>query len=269
MKSHATRLAQRVVPLVLAVGLACGSSPAATVDTEARAQSLRAFRLEQLRRQMAPQSVGGEFTPVKPASAVSAASLFERMTGRRVPGSVNPVEDDLLVSVTKRIYQELARFPAAPCCLCTDAAICNDQVFCNGTEICQANVCAPGPAPCDDGLSCSTDSCTENTDTCTHQPPPPAEVASLNVSRSAPASPVATLAWSNVSGATSYNVFRGALAGLGDLACFTSGVTATSTNDDGAVPATAYYYLVTSVACGQSGLGSGWPNSRRLPPTCP
>ncbi len=265
MKSHATRLAQRVVPLALAVGLACGSSLAATVDTEARASALRQFRLEQLRRQMAPQSLGREFIPVKP---LSAASLFERMTGRRVPGTVSPVEDDLLVSVTKRMYETLAE-TSGSCCQCADAAICNDQLFCNGTEICQANFCAPGPAPCDDGFTCSTDTCTENTDTCTHQPPPPAEVASLNLSRSAPASPVATLAWSSVSGATSYNIFRGALAGLGDLACFTPGVTGTSANDDGAVPASAYYYLVTSVACGQSGLGSGQPNSRRLPPTCP
>ena len=101
------------------------------------------------------------------------------------------------------------------------------------------------------------------------QPPPPAEVASLNLSRSAPASPVATLAWSGVSDATSYNVFRGTLAGLGDLACFTTGVTGTSSNDDGAVPAKAYYYLVASVACGQSGLGSGQPGPRPLPPTCP
>ena len=265
MKSHATRLAQRVVPLALAVGLACGSSPAATVDTETRAASLRLFRLEQLRRQMAPQSPGRESIQVKP---VSAASLFERMTGRRVPGTVSPVEDDLLVSVTKRVYQTLTESPAS-CCMCADAAICNDQLFCNGTEICQTNICAPGPAPCDDGFTCSTDTCTESTDTCTHQPPPPAEVASLNVSRSAPASPVATLAWSSVSGATSYNVFRGTLAGLGDLACFTPGVTGTSQNDDGAVPAKAYYYLVTSVACGQSGLGSGQPNSRPSPPTCP
>ncbi len=268
MKSYATRLAQRVVPLALAVGLACGSSPAATVDTEARAKSLRAFRLEQLRRQIVPQSPGDEFIAVKPVSAVSAAALFERMTGRRVPGSVSPVEDDLLVSVTKTIYETLAE-TSESCCRCTDAAICNDQLFCNGTEICQGNLCAPGPAPCDDGLACSTDTCTENTDTCTHEPPPPAEVASLDVGRSAPASPVATLAWSSVSGAASYNVFRGALAGLGDLACFTSGVTGTSQNDDGAVPARAYYYLVTSVACGQSGLGYGRPNPRPLPPTCP
>jgi hypothetical protein len=265
MKPHATRLAQRVVPLAFAIGLVCESSAASTVDTEARARSLRQFRLEQLRRQTAPQSLGGEIVPVKP---VSAASLFERMTGRRVPGSASPVEDDLLVSVTKRVYLTLVE-TSGSCCLCVDAAICNDQLFCNGTEICQAGACAPGPAACDDGLACSVDTCTENTDTCTHQPPPPAEVASLNLNRSAPASPVATLAWSGVSGATSYNVFRGTLAGLSDLSCFATGVTGTSGNDDGAVPAQAYYYLVSSVACGQSGLGSGKPNPRPLPPTCP
>jgi len=265
MNSHSTRLAQRVVPLALAVVLACGSSPAATVDTEARALSLRQFRLEQLRRQMAPQSLGAEIGPVKP---VSTASLFERMTGRRVPGSVSPVENDLLVSVTKRVYQSLVEISGS-CCICADATICNDHLFCNGTEICQSGACAPGPAACDDGLGCSTDSCTENTDTCTHQPPPPAEVASLNIGRSAPASPVAALAWSGVSGATSYNVFRGTLAGLGDLSCFSTGVTGTSRNDDGAVPARAYYYLVTSVACGQSGLGFGRPSPRPPPPTCP
>jgi fibronectin type 3 domain-containing protein len=94
-------------------------------------------------------------------------------------------------------------------------------------------------------------------------------VAQLNVSRSAPLSSVATLTWSAATGATSYNVYRGASANLGDLACFLPGVTGLTHNDDGALPVGAFYYLVTSKACTESGLGPASPSPRPAPPGCP
>jgi len=41
------------------------------------------------------------------------------------------------------------------------------------------------------------------------------------------------------------------LANLANLACFQSGLTGTSQNDDGALPAQVFYYLVTSKACSE------------------
>ncbi len=49
---------------------------------------------------------------------------------------------------------------------------CDDGLFCNGAETCHATLgCQPGaPVSCDDGVSCTTDSCYEATDMCTHTP---------------------------------------------------------------------------------------------------
>jgi hypothetical protein len=48
---------------------------------------------------------------------------------------------------------------------------CPDELFCNGDETCQYGVCHEGwPRSCDDGLSCTTDSCNEVEDTCVHVP---------------------------------------------------------------------------------------------------
>ena len=49
-------------------------------------------------------------------------------------------------------------------------ALCDDGAFCNGAETCDATLdCQPGTAPSiDDGISCTDDSCDEDTDTLTH-----------------------------------------------------------------------------------------------------
>jgi hypothetical protein len=50
---------------------------------------------------------------------------------------------------------------------CVINSDCDDGLFCNGAEICNAGTCEPGTAPsCDDGVSCTTDSCNEGTDAC-------------------------------------------------------------------------------------------------------
>ncbi len=48
---------------------------------------------------------------------------------------------------------------------------CPDELFCNGDETCQWGVCHQGsPRTCDDGLSCTADTCNEAEDTCVHTP---------------------------------------------------------------------------------------------------
>ena len=50
---------------------------------------------------------------------------------------------------------------------------CDDGEFCNGTETCdlQTGTCQPGTAVvCDDGVSCTDDSCNEGTDSCDYVP---------------------------------------------------------------------------------------------------
>jgi hypothetical protein len=51
-------------------------------------------------------------------------------------------------------------------------AVCNDNLFCNGLEFCDLlNGCHAGTPPnCNDGVSCTADSCDEVHDTCAHAP---------------------------------------------------------------------------------------------------
>jgi len=271
-----THFARRIVLWVLAVGMAWAPASAATQDDNAQAQARSRFMLEQMRAyRLAVQSRDGDDaarslnTLRLPAKPMTSLELLESLKGRSPLLPARQTVDSSVEQSIKTVFRQLLNGPSS-CCYCTDGSTCNDGLFCDGVELCQSGVCVYGAPPCVDGDPCTTDVCTENTDTCSHQPvPPPAEVASLNMGRSAPASPVATLAWSSVSGATAYNVYRGASKALGDLSCFTTGVIGTSSSDDGAVPAQAFYYLVTSTACGESGLGTGQPSPRPLPPGCP
>ncbi len=51
-------------------------------------------------------------------------------------------------------------------------AACDDGLFCNGAETCSATLgCQPGTPPnCDDGRSCTTDTCSETVKACEHTP---------------------------------------------------------------------------------------------------
>ncbi len=56
---------------------------------------------------------------------------------------------------------------------CTSDAQCSDGLFCNGAETCNlgTGVCESGTAPnCNDGVSCTNDSCNESTDSCDNAP---------------------------------------------------------------------------------------------------
>ena len=54
---------------------------------------------------------------------------------------------------------------------CSVNADCDDGQYCNGTETCNAGVCQAGTSVvCNDGVSCTTDSCNESTDSCDATP---------------------------------------------------------------------------------------------------
>lgn len=50
----------------------------------------------------------------------------------------------------------------------TSEVTCSDGVFCNGVERWVDGRCQSGPAPCDDGQSCTTDTCDEANGVCDH-----------------------------------------------------------------------------------------------------
>lgn len=60
--------------------------------------------------------------------------------------------------------------PDAPPAACEVDAECNDLLYCNGVERCVDGSCSPGTDPCDDGVTCSADSCTEASRSCSHTP---------------------------------------------------------------------------------------------------
>jgi len=52
---------------------------------------------------------------------------------------------------------------------CTSSTECDDGLYCNGPEICTRGSCQTGiPPNCNDGVSCTTDSCNEAMDQCGH-----------------------------------------------------------------------------------------------------
>jgi hypothetical protein len=57
--------------------------------------------------------------------------------------------------------------------VCASNADCTDGNFCNGTEACIADHCAAGAPPnCDDGVGCTTDSCSDASAACVYTPVP-------------------------------------------------------------------------------------------------
>ena len=57
--------------------------------------------------------------------------------------------------------------PPDPC----EGLVCDDGLFCNGVETCVSGICQAGsPVNCDDGVSCTVDTCNEDTDTCVNTP---------------------------------------------------------------------------------------------------
>ncbi|MEJ2206504.1 MAG: hypothetical protein P8170_20620, partial [Gemmatimonadota bacterium] len=94
------------------------------------------------------------------------------------------------------------------------------------------------------------------------------EVGFLAVDRDGVTSTGATLKWSSVADADAYNVYRGQVVDLTDMTCFAPMVMAT-TVDDGATPAELFLYLISSIGCGESGVGDDSWGARPLPVPCP
>ena len=54
---------------------------------------------------------------------------------------------------------------------CSQNSDCDDALFCNGAETCTNNYCQSGtPIVCNDSISCTADSCNEETDNCSFTP---------------------------------------------------------------------------------------------------
>lgn len=69
--------------------------------------------------------------------------------------------------------QSLCNENTDQCVNCLDNSHCDNGVYCDGAETCNVatGVCQPGTPPsCNDGVSCTQDSCNESTDSCAHTP---------------------------------------------------------------------------------------------------
>jgi len=94
----------------------------------------------------------------------------------------------------------------------------------------------------------------------------PAEVSGVRVTKAG--GTVAELSWAFMFNVDSYDVYRGEARDASDLACFQTGITGTSTQDDGALPPAggAFFHVVTARNCaGESPLGQ----SRTAATPCP
>ena len=217
------------------------------------------------------------------------------------------VDDVLITNLKQTVLCEPTTNSGLPACnLCQsspDGTPCSDGNACTTGDSCSGGTCAPGAATvCNDGNACTNDSCvaptgcvfTSNTnacddgnpcttgDTCADgtclgtSVPPPAAVASLQVSKSGTD---AVLTWSSVVGAVRYDVVRGALSafpvgpGGGDETCLDSDDPGTSTLDSSIpVLGAGAWYLVRAEGCDSGSYGNqglnGTPGAVRQTDTC-
>jgi len=157
-------------------------------------------------------------------------------------------------------------------CQCFCNAECDDATFCNGPEVCSGGLCFAGAVPtCADGNPCTTDACSFASDTCLNDPVgPPPEVVNLQVEHPDVAQPETELWWDAQAGASQYNLYRAMLTYLGDLSCFATMPAPMGTDDDPLAPGQLNLYLATSVACGESSLGTSSAGIERINPVpCP
>ena len=94
----------------------------------------------------------------------------------------------------------------------------------------------------------------------------------METSTTAPGNPFLTAMWDPVAGADRYNLYRSTEADLSDLECLISGISGTSTLDDGQLPPVGRFHnlLVTSGdSCGESTLGDGTAGPRVNNSACP
>jgi hypothetical protein len=147
-----------------------------------------------------------------------------------------------------------------------NGASCADSLFCNGAETCQTGFCVSGAPPCDDGNTCTADSCDETLNACQNVGPPlPDEVQGLMLFPMGSTSTV-VLEWNVTANAADYNLYRSSTGTLSGLTCFQAGLPGPSSMDDGLVPGLAKWllYLPAGANCtGEGSLGSGNPRAER------
>ena len=152
--------------------------------------------------------------------------------------------------------------------LCVTNSDCTDGFFCNGSEICNGQFCYPGTPPsCGDTNSCTIDYCSEVSGACQHiLRGDPGEVSGMWLDLFDPATSVATIDWNSQARTNYYNVYRGGIADLRDLACYAGGVQASNLDDDGLLsPGGLFLYLVTAYGCGsESTLGTNSSGAERI-----
>jgi len=266
--AHSQALAERLHRATRAVEIhGASGSPAAAVGAEST------FALVTNRGRTAAQILidrmaAHQARHAPPSDAYVRTALTAAWKASALPEAETTTVDALLALAVERNSAVLLGGGIA-CCTCTSSAGCNDGVFCDGAETCASGTCHAGSPPCVDGDPCTTDSCNEAGGSCSFSPvPPPNAVASLALRRNPPSSTIANLTWSTVSGASAYNVYRGAQPNLAGLGCYGAGIAGSTLDDDGTAPG-LYLYLVTATACGESTLGSGSLGPRPLPPGCP
>ena len=98
--------------------------------------------------------------PPKPTSSFEIASQ-SISTGKEIFAIGGTETSSLNVVSSNEVFT---------CGPCASNADCDDGLFCNGVERCDlaTAACRPGTPPCDDGDSCSFDTCDETRDSCAH-----------------------------------------------------------------------------------------------------
>ncbi|MCP3938827.1 MAG: hypothetical protein GY708_26055, partial [Actinomycetia bacterium] len=84
------------------------------------------------------------------------------------------IDEDALVDAERRHTTEQVAyvvFATTGPITCAVDSDCSDGLVCNGTETCSNGSCLPGaPVDCDDGITCTLDSCIEETGSCDNVP---------------------------------------------------------------------------------------------------
>ena len=77
---------------------------------------------------------------------------------------VHPGAEEICDGVDNNCDDDIDEEPAS-------STHCDDGLFCNGEEVCSGGACRAGtPVDCDDGVSCTADTCNETTGECAHVP---------------------------------------------------------------------------------------------------
>jgi hypothetical protein len=134
-----------------------------TVDADSRAFGAASMRS----RLHTPGAAFTERAEIRSGSGGGVASTAVQDRWVAAAGAV-AVDGSLSGDTDWAVIALEIQSPPMPCSV---DAECDDGLFCNGAESCQASVCAPGAPPgCDDGVSCTADSCNESADACDHAP---------------------------------------------------------------------------------------------------